>query len=169
MADSVSIRPATEADLAAIQRIYNHAILNTTATWDEEPWPMQKREDWWAEHRRRGPEQPVVVAEAQGAVVGFAYLTLMSQKSGWRFTRENTIYVDEPWRRHGVGRVLLAALLEEANRIGVRLVVASITSDNEASIALHAEFGFEVVGTLRDAGWKFGRRHSTTYMQRLID
>ena len=164
----VSVRPAIAVDLDEIHRIYNHAILTTTATWDEEPWPMERRRAWWAEHQAPGPEQPVLVAEADGDVVGFAYLTLMSQKSGWRFTRENTIYIDETWRRKGVGRVLLGALLDEAGRLGLRLVVASITSDNEASIALHAQFGFEVVGTLTDAGWKFGRRHSTTYMQRLI-
>ena len=169
MADNVTIRPAVENDLAAIHRIYNHVILNTTATWDEEPWPMERRHAWWAEHCAPGPEQPVIVAEGEGEVVGFAYLTLMSQKSGWRFTRENTIHIDEAWRRRGVGRLLLAALLDEAKRVGARLVVASITSDNEASIALHAQFGFETVGTLREAGWKFGRRHSTTYMQRLID
>ena len=169
MADSsVQVRPANEGDLEAIDRIYNHAILTTTATWDEEPWPMERRRAWWEEHRAPGPEQPVLAAQSRGVVVGFAYLTLMSQKSGWRFTRENTIYIDEGWRRKGIGALLLGALLAEAHRLGVRLVVASITSDNDASIALHGRFGFEVVGTLRDAGWKFGRRHSTTYMQRLI-
>ena len=165
---SVQVRTATEGDLDAIHRIYNHAILTTTATWDEEPWPMERRQAWWEEHRAPGAEQPVLVAECSGEVVGFAYLTLMSQKSGWRFTRENTIYIDEEWRRKGVGALLLEALLAEAERIGIRLVVASITSDNEASVALHGRFGFEIVGTLRDAGWKFGRRHSTTYMQRMI-
>jgi phosphinothricin acetyltransferase len=164
----VSVRAAVEADLDAIHRIHNHAILTTTATWDEEPWAMERRRAWWAEHQAPGPEQPVLVAMHEREVVAFAYLTLMSQKSGWRFTRENTIYVDEPWRRKGVGGVLLESLLGEAERIGARLVVASITSDNEASLGLHARFGFEKVGTLKDAGWKFGRRHSTTYMQRLI-
>ena len=163
---AVPVRPAIEGDLEAIQRIYNHAILTTTATWDEEPWPVDRRRAWWAEHQAPGPEQPVLVAEAGGGVVGFACLALMSQKSGWRFTRENTIYVDEAWRRKGIGRVLLAALIAEAERIGLRLLVASITSDNVASIGLHTQFGFETVGTLKDAGWKFGRRHSTTYMQR---
>jgi phosphinothricin acetyltransferase len=162
----VRIRLATEADLDGIQRIYNQAILETTATWDEAPWTMAQRREWFAEHEG---DCPVLVAEGPAGVIGFAGLSLMSKKSGWRFTRENTIYIDPAWHRKGVGRLLLQALLDEAERLGLHLVVASITSDNEASIALHRAFGFEVVGTLNEAGWKFGQRHSTTYMQRVLN
>lgn len=160
---AIKVRPACEADLEAINRIYNHEIVHGTATWDIEPWTMDQRRAWWGEHRDR--LQPVIVAEDGAEVVGFAYLTLMSKKHGWRFTREDTIYVDERARGKGVGSVLLGALLEEARGIGVRLVVASITSTNEVSIRLHQRYGFEVVGVLRNAGYKFGEWMDTTYLQ----
>lgn len=162
VAAEVIVRYAREADLEAIQRIYNHEVLNGTATWDEEPWPMEKRLAWFAEHDALSP---LLVAEAYGQVVGFAALSKMSQKSGWRFTREDTIYLDAAWRGKGLGRRLLGDLLEEAWRMGMHVVAASITSENEVSIALHRALGFEVVGTLREAGLKFGRRLDTTYMQ----
>jgi L-amino acid N-acyltransferase len=163
---AISVRPAIETDLEAIQRIYNSAILTTTATWDEEPWAWERRLDWWRSHNN--PSEPIIVAECDGLVVGFAYLTRYSPKSGWRFTREDTIYVDADWRERGIGRELLGGLVDEARRIGVHLVVASITSENEASIKLHRALGFEMVGTFREAGYKFGRRLDTCFMQLVL-
>lgn len=165
-ATRASVRHATDADLEHIHRIYNDAILTTTATWDEEPWAWQQRLDWWCVHNN--PLEPIIVAEIDGLVVGFAYLTRYSLKSGWRFTREDTIYIDADWRGLGIGRVLLAALLDEARRIGIHLVVASITSDKEASIRLHRAHGFEMVGIFREAGYKFGRRLDTCFMQLVL-
>jgi phosphinothricin acetyltransferase len=165
-ATSISVRRATDADLEHIQRIYNDAILTTTATWDEQPWEWERRLAWWEEHNN--PLEPILVAQVDGAVVGFAYLTRYSAKSGWRFTRENTIYIDAGWRGRGIGRVLLSGLIDEARRIGVHLVVASITTENEVSIGLHASLGFEVVGTFREAGYKFGRRLDTCFMQLVL-
>ena len=159
---AASIRPCRAGDLEAILRIYNEAIVTGVATWDEAPWTMAQREAWFAEHDEL---TPILVAELEGKVAGFAYLTYMSAKSGWRFTREDTIYIDPSFQGRGIGKLLLASLLAEARRIGVRLVVASITSTNEVSIALHRQAGFEVVGTLRNAGFKFGEWRSTTYMQ----
>jgi phosphinothricin acetyltransferase len=164
--EGLVIRAAHRDDLPAIHAIYNEAIETTTATWDEAPWPWEQRLAWWAGHDAL---TPVLVAEHGGAVVGFAYLTFMSAKSGWRFTREDTIYLHREYRGRGVGRVLLGALIDAARAIGVHLLVASITSDNEASIVLHRRLGFEVVGELREAGWKFGQRHTTTYMQLIIE
>lgn len=162
IASAATIRAATREDLGAILRIYNEAIERTTATWDEAPWTMARREAWFEQH---DASCPILVAEVEGAVLGFAYLSLMSDKSGWRFSREDTIYLDEAWRGQGLGRVLLGALLDEARRLGINLVFASITSENEASLALHRAFGFEVLGTLRGAGRKFGRWLDTTYLQ----
>ena len=163
--DGLLVRPAREEDLAAIQRIYNDEVMTGVATWDEAPWTWERRLEWWREHDAL---TPVLVAEAAGELAGFAYLSYMSAKSGWRFTREDTIYVDRRWRGRGVGRVLLTALLDEARALELQLVVASIESSNEASLRLHTSLGFEVVGTLRDAGRKFGRRLSTTYMQLVL-
>ena len=156
------IRPATSADLEAINRIHNPEILHGTATWDVEPWTLEQRREWFAGHDALNP---VLVAEHAGEVVGFAYVTLVSQKKGWRFTREDTIYIDERFRGQRVGDRLLPALLDVLRGLGVRLVIASITSTNAASIRLHAKYGFEVMGEMKNAGHKFGAWHSTTYMQ----
>lgn len=162
IATAMCIRPATDADLEAIQAIYNHAIETSVATWDEEPWSMEKRLAWFQDH---DASEPILVAEIEGEVAGFAGLSRMSQKSGWRFTRENTIYIGERFRGMGVGKVLLSALIGQARELGLRLIVASITSENEASIGLHRDLGFREVGTLENAGFKFGSWLSTTYMQ----
>jgi phosphinothricin acetyltransferase len=159
----IIVRPATEADLPAILRIYNDEIATGTATWDEAPWTLEQRRTWFATH---DDSQPVLIAEtADGEVAGFAYLTLMSSKSGWRFSREDTIYLDPAYRGRGIGRLLLETLLVRARELGLRLIVASITSDNTASITLHRNAGFESMGTMHHAGYKFGKWMDTTYMQ----
>lgn len=157
-----AIRPATVADLEAINRIYNAEIATGLATWDTEPWSLEQRRVWFAGHDNL---TPVLVAEVAGVVAGFAYVTLMSSKQGWRFTREDTIYIDEQFRGLRIGNRLLAALLDECRELGVRLVVASITSTNEVSLRLHEKYGFTPVGQMKNAGHKFGEWHSTTYMQ----
>ncbi len=163
MSDSAClIRPAAASDLAAINRIYNAEIATGLATWDIDPWTLEEREKWFTGHDNL---TPIFVAEVSGELAGFAYVTLMSTKRGWRFTREDTIYVDERFRGQRIGDQLLAALLEECRVLGVRLVVASITSSNEASLRLHAKYGFVPVGEMKNAGHKFGAWHSTTYMQ----
>ncbi len=164
MAPALHIRPAAAADLPAINAIYNREILHGTATWDTEPWPLERRQQWWAAHA--DPLQPVLVAELEGRVVGFAYLTRMSDKPGWRFTREDTIYLDPAVHGRGYGRLLLAALIETARALGVRLVVALITADNTASIRLHQSLGFERAGALPAAGYKFGRWLDVEYYRR---
>ena len=158
----LTIRPACEGDLEAINGIYNPEIEHGLATWDLEPWTMEQRRAWFAEH---DDLTPVLVAESAGEVVGFAYVTFVSKKKGWRFTREDTIYIDERYRGRGVGDALLGALLERMRDMGVRLVIASITSTNRTSIRLHQKHGFEIMGEMRNAGYKFGQWHSTTYMQ----
>jgi L-amino acid N-acyltransferase len=159
------IRLATPADLEAIQRIYNHAIATTTATWDEAPWTSEQRQQWFEDHRA---DCPALVAERDTHVVGFGTLSPMSQKSGWRFTRENSIYVDEPHRGTGVGTALLEALIAQARAAPLHTIVAIITGENEVSLRLHYRFGFQDAGILREAGLKFGQRHDARYLQLLL-
>jgi len=158
---TVSIREATSADLEAINGIYNHAVRTSTATWDEVEWSIEKRVTWFEAHRSG---TPVLVAECDGECAGFACVSRMSEKSGWRFTSEDTIYLDERFRGRGIGRALLRALLARAKEDGLRAIVASISSDNAVSLALHRSLGFEVVGELTNAGFKFGAWQSTTYL-----
>lgn len=164
MGEGVCIRPAVRADLPGIHAIYNDAILNTTATWDEEPWPFERREAWWAEHEA-DPTTPVLVADANGTVAGFSCLSWYRPKRGYRFTREDTIYVHPDWQGRGLGRALLSALIERARELGLHVLLAVIEATNEPSIRLHASLGFEVVGTERETGFKFGRWLDATTMQ----
>lgn len=163
----ILIRDATEADLPRIHAIYNDAILTTTATWDEEPWPYARREEWWGEHAA-DPAIPVLVAESEGEVIGFAYLSRYSPKSGYRFTRENTVYVDPAHHRRGAGRALMVPLIERARGLGLHVLVAVIEAENAASIALHASLGFEAAGREREVGFKFGRWLDLVRMQLML-
>ena len=159
------IRPATAADLPEINRVYNDEILHRVATWDEEAWSLERRAAWFAEHDEL---TPVLVGEFGGRFVGFCYLSYCSAKSGWRFSREDTIYLDPAFHGQGFGNLLLGALLARAAELGLNHILASIESNNVGSLRLHTKHGFEVIGTQRQAGFKFGRWLDTTLMQRVL-
>ena len=149
----VTVRDARADDLPAIQRIYNREILEGVATWDDWPWSNEQRRAWFEQQR----DEVVLVAVGPDSVAGFAYTSPYRGKFGYRFTREVTFYVDPSFQRQGVGRRLLAALIERARARNLHSLVAWIEADNEASRALVRAFGFEEVGREREAGYKHGR------------
>jgi phosphinothricin acetyltransferase len=161
------VRPVAEADLDALQRIYNHEILTGTATWDVEPWSDEQRREWLREHAA-DPSIPVVVAEVEGEVAGFAYLSIYRAKVGYRYTRETSVYVDPRFHRAGAGRALMEVQLANARAIGLHALMAVIEATNEASIALHAGLGFERVALKRQVGRKFGRWLDSVEMELLL-
>ena len=161
---SPTIRFATEADLPAINAIYNREIIEGVATWDTEPWSDAQRLDWLREHQRPGAVA-LVVDLPEAPVVAFGYLSYYKTRLGYRFTREDTLYVCPEFHRRGLGRLLLTALLDEARALGVHAVLARIEATNEGSIALHHALGFDIVGEEREAGHKFGAWRSLTVMQ----
>ncbi len=163
--DGLVVRHTVASDLDAINDIYNHEVRHGTATWDEEPWSIEQRRAWFEQHDQ---STPVLVAELDGGVVGFAYLSLYRPKVGYRFTRENTVYVEPGHRGRGVGRRLLEALHEEARRAGVHAVIAVIEAENAISIRLHERLGFELIGTEREVGFKFGRWLDSIHMELLL-
>lgn len=162
--DLPSIRPATEADLPAINAIYNREIREGVATWDLDEWSDEARLAWFRDHS--GPGTPVLVADLPGVpVAAFGYLSSYNGRRGYQHTREDTVYVRPEHHRHGLGRAVLAALLDEAQRCDVHVVVARIDVTNEASIALHRALGFEVTGEEHETGRKFGAWRSLVQMQ----
>jgi L-amino acid N-acyltransferase len=166
----IHVRPALEADIEAIQRIYNHEILTGTATWDLEPWSVEARRDWLAEHAA-DPSTPVVVAQIEGSrheVAGFAYLSIYRAKAGYRYTRETSVYVDARYHRAGVGRALMEVQLAAARTLALHSLMAVIEAANEASITLHQVFGFERVAVKREVGRKFGRWLDSVEMELLL-
>lgn len=160
------IRRAVEADLPAINAIYNREVREGVATWELDEWPAARRLEWFHEH---DDASPVFVAQSGGAVIGFAYLSTYRGRRGYQYTRENTIMVDTPYQRLGIGRLLLARAIEAGRALGLRTIVAWITSTNAGSIELHRAFGYTVVGEEIETGRKFGEWHSAVEMQLLLD
>jgi phosphinothricin acetyltransferase len=158
------IRDALETDLPQILAIHNAAIAETTAIWDTEPVGLDERLAWWRGRVAGG--FPVLVAEIDGVVAGYASYGQWRPKSGYRFSVENSVYVADGFHRRGVATALLTELLARARRAGtVHAVIAAIESSNTTSITLHEKFGFRTVGVLPEVGHKFGRWMDLTLMQ----
>lgn len=160
------VRTCRESDLEAMNRIYNLEVRTGIATWELDEWPDARRLEWF---RARDEDEPVLVAEVGGALAGFAYLTKYRGRRGYRFTREDTIFIDPSYQRQGLGRVLLGELVERARWMGLRSLVAFVDTGNEGSIALHRALGFEEVGREFETGYKFGEWRSSVEFQLLLD
>jgi len=163
----VTVRPAREGDLADIGRIYAEAVLNTTATFDVEPWADEKLAEWFAAHGGRYPAF-VAVSEDGDRVVGWADVSPFHTRPAWAPTVANALYVAPEAREKGVGGALLGRLIEEAREAGHRVIVASVVEGNAASLCLHVKFGFIEVGTLKKVGLKFGRLLDVTILQKTL-
>lgn len=163
----IQIRDAVHADLPALLAIYNDAVLNTTAIYDETLRTLEGEERWFAAKREQ--DLPVLVAvAADGTVTGFASYGPFRPFPGFRETVENSVYVDPAHRGLGVGRALLGPLIERARARGLHAMVAGIDADNAVSLRLHAAFGFTKVAHMPEVGIKFGRRLDLVFMQRLL-
>ena len=160
-----TIRLARAADLPAINSIYNHYVLHSTCTYQEELSTADEREAWFAAH---GPLHPVTVAEIEGELVGWGSLSRFHARSAYRHTVENSVYVRHDMHRRGIGRVLLADLIERARIAGHHTIMALIDADQPASVALHRAFGFEPAAHLKEVGFKFGKWRDVVYMQRMV-
>ncbi|MFT4098196.1 MAG: GNAT family N-acetyltransferase [Rhodoblastus sp.] len=162
----LNIRDATQADAAAICAIYNHAVRETTAIWNDVEVDAANRAAWLAE--RQGAGFPVIVAESEGVVRGYATYGPFRPHDGYRFTVENSVYVAASAQGGGIGRALMTALVDRAQRAGLHVMVAGIEAENAGSIRLHAGLGFSEVGRLTQAGTKFGRWLDLLFMQRTL-
>lgn len=161
------IRPAREEDLPAVNRIYNREVREGFATWELDEWPDERRLEWF---RARAPEEePVLVAALGDEIAGFAYLSKYRGRRGYQYTRENTVFIDAPYQRQGLGRTLLAELIERARWMGLRSLVAFIDAENVGSIELHRALGYEQVGAEVETGRKFGTWRSSVELQLLFD
>jgi L-amino acid N-acyltransferase len=157
------IRPAVDADLDAILAIHNDAILNSTALWTDEVVPRSDREEWLAS--RTAAADAVLVAIEDDTLAGYAAYAPWRAKYGYRNTVEDSVYLAEPFQGRGLGRSLLAALIEHARAAGHHVMLADIESGNTASIRLHESLGFVEVGRLREIGTKFDRWLDLTILQ----
>jgi L-amino acid N-acyltransferase YncA len=164
---NIILRPATGNDITAITRIYADAVAHGTASFELEP-PDQ------AEMARRQQAllaggYPYLVAEMNGTIAGYAYAGAYRARPAYRWCVEDSVYVAPDYHRRGIGRLLLARLVEECEQRGFRQMIAVIgDSAQTPSIALHAALGFDMIGTLRAVGFKHGRWLDTPLMQRAL-
>lgn len=160
------IRDATEADLPAILAITNQAITQTVAVWSIVPATLATRHAWFQDRAARG--FPVLVAEADGAVIGFASFGDFRPWDGYAHSVEHSLYVAPAAQGRGAGKALLAALIGRATALGKHVMIGGIEAGNAASIGLHRSTGFVEAGTLREVGRKFDRWLDLLFMQKTL-
>lgn len=167
MPAALLIRPSTPADLPAITAIYGWNVANGTGTFELDapdlPEMTRRREDVLAKGL------PWLVAERAGTLLGYAYANLFRPRRAYRFCLEDSIYLAGDARGQGIGRLLLAELLARCEAAGARQMLAVIgDSANGGSIGVHRALGFELVGTMKSAGWKFDGWRDVVIMQKAL-
>ena len=162
-----TIRPSRDEDVMAITAIYGHHVLHGTGTFETEPPSATDMAARRADVLAKG--LPYLVAEADGQVVGFAYCNWFKPRPAYRFSAEDSIYVATGTHRKGLGRALLSELCLQAERAGVRKMLAVIgDSANAGSIGVHSALGFTHTGVLKSCGWKFERWLDVVLMEKVL-
>ncbi len=157
----------TASHLEAIREIYNDAILNTTALYEYAVRSPETMRDWLALRERDGI--PVLGIEWEpGVLAGFATWGPFRPRPAYKYSAEHSVYVAERFRGEGIGRQLMQAIVEEARKAELHMLVAGIDASNVASIALHSSLGFRCCGTVREAGFKFGRWLDLEFWQLIL-
>jgi L-amino acid N-acyltransferase len=162
----VLIRPAVVADSTPILEIYNLEVRTSLVTFDLVPRTEAEQRTWITD--RSGAHAVLVAVDDDGTVAGFGALSPYRERPGYSTTVEDSIYVHRDHRGRGMGRLLLAELVDTATAHGFHALMAKIVAGHEASITLHAAAGFEVVGHEREVGRKFGKWLDVVLMERLL-
>lgn len=162
---SAILRPATRADLPAINAIYNHYVLRSTCTYQTIPSTEVEREEWFDAH---GAKHPVIVAELDGTVVGWGSLSKLHSRQAFANSVEDSVYLHHEHVGHGLGKMVLVELLRLAREIGHHTVLGAISGDQAGSLALHEKLGFEKVAHMREVGFKFDRWLDVVWMQKML-
>ena len=163
---AIGVRLATRDDAEAIRTIYNREVSGSTVTFDLVPRSLEDQRSWLDAHA--GAHPAVVAVDEAGEVAGFGSLSPYRSRPAYSTTVEDSVYVHHDHRDKGVGRLVLAELLRLAEVHGFHAVMARIVGGHEASIALHAGCGFELVGVEREVGRKFGKWLDVALMQKLL-
>ncbi|MDF7641809.1 GNAT family N-acetyltransferase [Klebsiella variicola] len=164
----MKIRAASESDAEKIADIYNDAVVNTTAIWNNQSVDFLNRIKWMRDRKEGG--FPVLVAtDDNDNAIGYASYGDWRPWEGYCHTVEHSVYVHKDSRGHGVGIALMVELIRQATEQGKHIMVAGIESENEASIALHKKLGFTDAGRVSEVGNKFGRWLDLTFLQLRLD
>ena len=159
-----TIRSARIKDLDTITEIYNEAIIKTIATFDTEPKTYEEQKKWFDDHESKNP---ILVAELNGVIVGWASLSKWSDRCAYSDTAEISLYVQEKYQGKGIGRHLIEAIIKEGKKTGLHTIIARITAGNESSLHLHRSVGFTYIGIMKEVGKKFGKRLDVHLMQKI--
>jgi phosphinothricin acetyltransferase len=163
---TLTIREATSDDAEAIRLIYNHEVENETSTMDLVPRTLETQREWIA--ARSGAFCAVVAVDSSGTVLGFGALSEYKDRSGYRSTVENSVYVRRDAARRGIGKQIILHLLETATVSGFHSVIARIEAQSLASRGLHSSCGFELVGIEKQVARKFGKWLDIAVMQKSL-
>ena len=162
---TITIRRAASTDAATIATIYNQGIEDRLATLETEPRTPSERAEWLA---ARGPRHPVLVAEADGVVTGWASLNRFNPRPAYDHVADFSIYIERGWRGRGVGRRLLTALVELAQDLGYHKMVLAAFPFNPAGVSLYERVGFTTVGVYREQGLLDGKWVDVIVMERVF-
>ena len=163
---ALRVRAVSIADAAAICRIYNEGIQDRVATLETEERTPEERVEWLG---ARGPRHPVLVAESDGAVVGWASLNVFNARRAYEHVADLSLYVEREWRGQGVGRRLLEALVARASELGYHKIVLAAFPWNQAGMRAYTRAGFREVGIYREQGRLDGRWVDTVVMEKIIE
>ena len=162
-----NVRPSRDEDIPVITEIYNYYVLHTTYTLEVIPLTIDEMRNRRANILAKN--MPYLVAEEKDQVIGYAYCDWFKSRAGYRFSAEESIYLDKDFCSKGLGRQLLKALIHEAELVGIRKMIAVIGDmTNDRSIRLHRSTGFSHVGTFKSGGWKLNQWLDVTFMERSI-
>ncbi|MFB5269830.1 GNAT family N-acetyltransferase [Paenibacillus enshidis] len=161
-----TLREATLQDLPEMLAIYNEAVLHSTATFDLEAQTLEERTTWFHNH---GGKYPLIVAELDGKVAGYACLSPFRAKPAYAYSTELSIYIDAGFRGCGIGSALMTDILNRAAALGYHTVISGLVGGNEASRRLHEKFGFAYIGAFQEVGLKFGEWQDVHFYQLFVN
>ncbi|HEY2727495.1 MAG TPA: GNAT family N-acetyltransferase [Parafilimonas sp.] len=162
----ITIRTATESDLQQTLNIYNEIIANSTAIFQYESQTLEMRKAWFAEKQEKN--FPVFIAEENNTVVGFSTFGQFRNWQAYKYSVENSVYVKADCRGKGIGKLLLQPLIDAAKEMQLHTIIAGIVADNEASIALHKQFGFVEAAHFKQVGYKFDKWLDLKFLQLML-
>jgi phosphinothricin acetyltransferase len=164
---TVDVRIGEDRDLPSLTDIYNHYVTSSHVTFDDAPFRVDDRKEWFSHYAPTGPHR-LLVADDEGRVVGYATSSPFRPKPGYRTSVETTVYVEPDAVGRGVGNALYAKLFKELQGQSLHRAYAGVAVPNEASRALHVRFGFAPLGTFREVGTKFGRWIDVEWFERAL-
>lgn len=160
------LRAATPADAAAIAGIYNHYILNTIVTFEEEVLPVEEMARRITETLADG--NPWFVWEEDGRILGYAYADKWKSRCSYRFSVEATVYLDPAATGRGLGTKLYTTLIDRYRNTRIHAIIGGVALPNEASAALHEKLGFKKIAHFKEVGWKFDQWIDVGYWELIL-